>query len=168
MVEHFRLGYANRTLSYHLPASNRAAGEAQRTRLKSLASCATRSRDMSTFNGSLVVPCSILPVKWWKCTAQDQPNLRAGTPDHLYLPGEHRACGTKKPHRLQRHHPVRGADRCLDVLGCGYRNVTASYGVNGFTADHRAAFERHGIKRVYIAYDRDDAGDKAAAKLASI
>jgi hypothetical protein len=38
--------------------------------------------------------------------------------------------------------------------------------VNGFTADHRAAFERHGTERVYIAYDRDEAGDKAAAKLA--
>jgi DNA primase len=48
----------------------------------------------------------------------------------------------------------------------GYRNVTASYGINGFTADHRAAFERHGTERVYIAYDRDEAGDKAAAKLA--
>ena len=48
----------------------------------------------------------------------------------------------------------------------GYRNVTASYGVNGFTADHRAAFERHGTKRVYIAYDHDEAGNKAAAKLA--
>ena len=44
--------------------------------------------------------------------------------------------------------------------------MTASYGVNGFTADHRAAFERHGTERVYIAYDRDEAGDKAAAKLA--
>jgi hypothetical protein len=48
----------------------------------------------------------------------------------------------------------------------GFRNVTASYGVNGFTADHRRAFERHGTERVYIAYDRDEAGDKAAAKLA--
>jgi len=44
--------------------------------------------------------------------------------------------------------------------------VTASYGVNGFTADHRAAFAQHGTERVYIAYDRDEAGDKAAAKLA--
>jgi DNA primase len=49
----------------------------------------------------------------------------------------------------------------------GFRNVTASYGVNGFTADHRAAFERHGTERVYIAYDRDEAGDKAAEKLAA-
>ena len=41
----------------------------------------------------------------------------------------------------------------------GFRNVTASYGVNGFTDDHRAALKgRH----VFIAYDRDEAGDKAA------
>jgi len=46
------------------------------------------------------------------------------------------------------------------------RQVTASYGVNGFTADHRAAFEKHGTERVYIAYDRDEAGDSAASKLA--
>jgi hypothetical protein len=45
--------------------------------------------------------------------------------------------------------------------------VTASYGTNGFTADHRAAFERHGTERVYIAYDHDEAGDKAAEKLAA-
>ena len=44
--------------------------------------------------------------------------------------------------------------------------MTASYGVNGFTKDHRAAFERHGIERVYIAYDSDEAGNKAAVKLA--
>jgi hypothetical protein len=54
----------------------------------------------------------------------------------------------------------------LTFWAAGFRNVTASYGVNGFTADHRAAFERHGTERVYIAYDRDEAGDKAAAKLA--
>jgi DNA primase len=48
----------------------------------------------------------------------------------------------------------------------GLRNVTASYGVNGFTADHLAAFRRHGIGRVLIAYDRDEAGNKAAAELA--
>src|SRR5208283_5186026 len=48
----------------------------------------------------------------------------------------------------------------------GYRNVTASYGVNGFTDDHRAALKKHGTSRVYIAYDRDEAGEKAAVTLA--
>ncbi len=43
----------------------------------------------------------------------------------------------------------------------GYRNVTTSYGVNGFTGDHRAACRKYEVKRVCIAYDRDEAGDKA-------
>ena len=47
----------------------------------------------------------------------------------------------------------------------GFRNVTASYGVEGFTADHLSAFERHGTERVLIAYDRDEAGERAAASL---
>ena len=34
--------------------------------------------------------------------------------------------------------------------------------MNGFTDDHRAAFKKHGTKRIYIAYDRDDAGERAA------
>jgi DNA primase len=73
------------------------------------------------------------------------PNLREGTPNHLYLPGS--TCG-----RVER----RGAGRSKEIILCealidaltfwnaGFRNVTASYGVNGFTADHRAAFEKHG------------------------
>ena len=48
----------------------------------------------------------------------------------------------------------------------GYRNVTASYGTQGFTDDHLALFKRCGIERVLIAYDRDQAGNTAAEKLA--
>jgi DNA primase len=47
----------------------------------------------------------------------------------------------------------------------GFRNVTASYGAGGFTDDHRAAFQKHGVRQVWIAYDRDEAGDTAAARL---
>ena len=168
MVEHFRLGYANRTLSYHLPASNRAAGEAQRTRLKELGILRNQKPGHEHFNGSLVVPVfnlagEVVEMYGRKIT----PNLRAGTPDHLYLPGEHR--GVWNEEALIASKDIILCEALIDALTfwvAGYRNVTASYGVNGFTADHRAAFERHGTKRVYIAYDRDEAGDKAAAKLA--
>ena len=54
----------------------------------------------------------------------------------------------------------------LTFWSAGFRNVTASYGVHGFTDDHRRAFEKYGTERVYIAYDRDEAGDKAADTLA--
>ncbi|WP_168403550.1 toprim domain-containing protein, partial [Erwinia amylovora] len=49
----------------------------------------------------------------------------------------------------------------------GWRNVTAAYGVNGFTDDHRRAFAQHGTKQVLIAFDNDAAGNEAAVRLAA-
>jgi hypothetical protein len=56
----------------------------------------------------------------------------------------------------------------LDALTfwcAGYRNVTSSYGIEGFTQEHVDAFKRHGVERVLIAFDRDDAGERGAAKV---
>jgi DNA primase catalytic core len=168
IIDRFRLGYANRSLCLHLPASNRAAGEAQRTRLKELGILRNQKPGHEHFNGSLVVPVfnlagEVVEMYGRKIT----PNLRAGTPDHTYLPGPHRGVWNEEAFIASKE--IILCEALIDALTfwvAGYRNVTASYGVNGFTADHRAAFERHGTERVYIAYDRDDAGDKAAAKLA--
>src|SRR5271163_800337 len=49
-------------------------------------------------------------------------------------------------------------DQKLLGIVVDYRNVTTSYGVNGFNDSHREAFQKHGTRRVYIAYDRDEAG----------
>ncbi len=48
----------------------------------------------------------------------------------------------------------------------GYRNVTAAYVVEGLTDDHLATFKRLGVRRVLIAFDRDDAGERGAEKAA--
>lgn len=95
------------------------------------------------------------------------PNLREGTPNHLYLPGAH--AGVWNEEAISASKEVILCESLIDALSfwtAGFRNVTASYGVNGFTADHRRAFEKYGTERVYIAYDRDEAGDKAAAAFA--
>ena len=166
MVERFRLGFANRTLGYRLEAKNRAGGAAVRGRLQRLG--IYRESGHEHFNGSLVIPIinpagDVMEMYGRKIT----PNLREGTPLHLYLKGEHR--GVWNEEALIASKEIILCEALIDALTfwvAGYRNVTASYGVNGFTADHRTAFEKHGTERVYIAYDRDDAGDKAAAKLA--
>ena len=166
MVERFRLGFANRTLGLRLPAKNRAAGAAVRGRLEELG--IYRESGHEHFNGSLVIPIlnpagDVMGMYGRKIT----PNLREGTPLHLYLKGEHR--GVWNEEALIASKEIILCEALIDALtfwAAGFRNVTASYGVNGFTADHRAAFEKHGTERVYIAYDRDEAGDKAAAKLA--
>jgi hypothetical protein len=166
MVERFRLGFANRTLGYRLEAKNRAGGAALRGRLQRLG--ILRESGHEHFNGSLVIPVvtpagDVAEMYGRKIT----PNLREGTPLHLYLKGEHR--GVWNEEALIASKEIILCEALIDALtfwAAGFRNVTASYGVNGFTADHRAAFEKHGTERVYIAYDRDEAGDKAAAKLA--
>jgi len=166
IIDHFRLGFANRTLGYRLPAKNRAAGAQMRGRLQTLG--IYRESGHEHFNGSLVIPVfsiegEVVEMYGRKIT----PNLREGTPNHLYLPGEHR--GVWNEEALIASKEVILCEALIDALTfwvAGFRNVTASYGVNGFTADHRRAFEKHGTERVYIAYDRDEAGNNAAAKLA--
>ena len=94
-------------------------------------------------------------------------HLRPGTPVHLYLPGPHR--GVWNEQALEVSKEIILCEALIDALTfwcAGYRNVTASYGVNGFTDDHRAAFQKHATQRVLIAYDRDEAGEKAALALA--
>ena len=64
--------------------------------------------------------------------------------------------------RVERNHPGEALIDALTFWGAGYRNVTTIYGVNNFTDELRAALKQHGTKRIYIAYDRDDAGTRAA------
>jgi DNA primase catalytic core len=166
IIDRFRLGFANRTLGYRLPAKNRAAGAEMRGRLQTLG--ILRESGHEHFNGSLVIPVfnpagDVMEMYGRKIT----PNLREGTPNHLYLPGEH--AGVWNEEALAVSKEIILCEALIDALTfwvAGFRNVTASYGVNGFTADHRAAFEKYGTERVYIAYDRDEAGEKAAAALA--
>ncbi len=54
VIGRFQLGYANRTLGYRLPASNRAAGAEMRGRLQKLG--VLRDSGHEHFNGSPVIP----------------------------------------------------------------------------------------------------------------
>src|SRR6185436_853039 len=93
--------------------------------------------------------------------------VRAGIPLHLYLPGPHR--GVFNVEALRESKAVILCEALIDAVTfwcAGYKNVTASYGVEGFTAEYLEAFKRHGTERVLLAYDRDDPGERAAAALA--
>jgi DNA primase catalytic core len=165
-IDRFKLGYANRTLGLRLPEKNRKHGAEIRARLQTLG--LLRASGHEHFNGSLVIPVRdahghVSEVYGRKLL----DNLRPGTPLHLYLPGPHRgvwnveACAASKEIIL--------CESLIDALTfwcAGYRHVTAAYGVEGFTAEHLAAFKTHGTERVLIAYDRDAAGDNAAEALA--
>jgi len=108
----FKLGYANRSLCLHLPASNRAAGDAQRTRLKELGILRNQKAGARALQWFAGVPVFILPVKWWRCTGGRSRRIcgleRRTT---RIFRGRIGACGTKKPSLHRRNHPMRSADR---------------------------------------------------------
>ncbi len=165
MIEHFRLGFANRTLGYRLPSKQLKAGKEIRGRLQKLG--VLRKSGHEHFNGSIVFPVfkggRVVEIYGRKITL----NLRKGTPLHLYLPGPHR--GIFNAEALVASTEIILCESLIDALTfwcAGYRNVTSAYGIQGFTAEMLAAFGGHGVERVLIAYDRDDAGEKAAGKLA--
>jgi len=165
-IERFKLGFANRTLGYSLPMKQVKAGGEIRGRLAKLG--IYRESGHEHFTGSVVIPVldeagNVQEVYGRKIN----DDLRKGTPYHLYLPGPHR--GVWNVEALRESKEIILCEALVDALTfwcAGYRNVTAAYGVEGFTADHLEAFERHGTERVLIAFDRDDAGDRAAVKLA--
>ncbi|MDQ1925114.1 toprim domain-containing protein, partial [Massilia pseudoviolaceinigra] len=157
---------ANRTLGYRLPAKTVKAGAELKGRLQGIG--ILRETGHEHFNGSVVVPVIDIGGNVTEAYARKlRDDLRTGTPTHLYLPGPHQ--GVWNEAALQQHEEIILCEALIDALTfwqAGYHNVTASYGTSGFTPDHIVAFQRHGTKRVLIAYDRDDAGDNAADALA--
>ncbi|QIE27538.1 CHC2 zinc finger domain-containing protein [Caballeronia sp. SBC2] len=165
-ADHFKLGFANRTLGLRLPLKNRGAGDAIRSRLQHIG--VIRESGHEHLNGSIVFN--------WRDEAghvaglygrKIGEGLRAGTAYHLYLAGPRR--GVFNAEGLRGQKEVILCESVIDALTfwcAGYRNVTASWGVEGFTADHLALIHELGLERVVIAYDRDEAGDAAAVKLA--
>jgi len=162
-IDRFKLGFANRMLGYRLPAKNRKEGAAIRGQLQRLG--LYRASGHEHFTGSIVIPVidergQVLEVYGRKLN----DNLRKGTPLHLYLPGPHQ--GIWNAEALQASKEIILTESLIDALTfwcAGFRNVTASYGIEGFTADHLKAFQEYGTERVLIAYDRDAAGEKAAS-----
>jgi DNA primase len=166
LVGRFKLGFANRTLGLRLPEKNRLSGADIRARLQKVG--IYRESGHEHFNGSLIVPVFDDAGNVSEVYARKvRDNLRKGTPLHLYLPGPHR--GVWNEAGLAGGGEIILCEALIDAMTfwcAGFTNVTAAYGIEGFTEDHLAAFKRYCVTRVLIAYDRDEAGDRAADKLA--
>lgn len=162
----FRLGFADRSLGYRLPAKNRRDGADLRGRLQALG--ILRGTGHEHFRGSLVIPVlgtdGVVSEVYGRKIRDD---LRAGTPKHLYLPGPHR--GVWNPAAFGAGDEVIVAESLIDALSLwcwGFRHVTAAFGTEGFGPDLHAAIAEHSIRRVVLAFDNDTAGNTAATKIA--
>lgn len=161
-VTTFRLGFANRTLGYRVPVTT-AAGAALKARLQALGVLRPETGH-EHLNGCVVFPLQDTQGRTVQLYGR---RLGASALRHLYLAGPQR--GVWNAAGL-----LPGADwfvgealiDALTLWSHGWRSVTASYGVNGWTAEHAALVAERKPGRVVICYDGDTAGNAQAAALA--
>jgi len=163
-LKRFKIGFADRTLGLTLPHKNRKDGAEIRTRLQRLG--IYRESGHEHFNGSLVFPIMDASGDVQELYGRKVGSQKSGI-YHLYLPGPHR--GIWNPDSLKSSEIIL-TESVIDALTFwvnGFENVTCIYGTEGFTDDHLEAFKTHKTQRVYLAYDRDKAGERAAERDAS-
>ena len=170
LIDTFKLGYANKSLTYRLPPGYVKEGREVREKLQRVG--VYRASGHEHLNGCLVVPVLDLETgdvrQLYGRRIAPGHKIPANQPKHLYLTLP--LAGVWNEAALIASREVIVCEALIDALTfwcAGYRNVIAAYGVNGFTQDHWAALKRHGTERVWIAYDRDDAGNAAAETLAT-
>jgi DNA primase catalytic core len=178
LINHFRLGLAGtHGVSGVLPSPHSKEGKSLRARITRLG-VVRESNRQDHFRGCLVVPVigwsesanvahrgRVLQLYGRRTLADNQ--IKKGSAKHLYLPSP--LCGIWNEEALNTSSEVILCEALIDAMTfwcAGFRHVVASFGVNGFTADHLAALQYHGVKRVLLAFDRDEAGDRGAEAIA--
>lgn len=163
--DRFRIGVCDRTFPDTLPSRVTRAGESMRATLHAVN--VLRDTGHEFFRGCITFPITSEDGDVLGCYGRRIHIPSKGTPRHWYLPGPHRGVWNWQGLADANGEAVL-CEAIIDALTlwcAGYRNVTASYGAGGFTADHLAAFTRYGIRRVLVAYDNDQAGNQGAERV---
>ena len=165
MLERLKLGFANRTLGYRIPEKNRREGAELRGRLQRLG--IFRDSGHETLSGSVVVPTfdgdgrRVVGLYGRKIT----PKLRPGTPLHLYVPTPPPGAWNQDAFTANEVVLCSSLIDALTFYRRGIRHVTATCGRDHLPEPYWAAITKSEIKKVYLAFRRDKAGDEMAQKI---
>jgi DNA primase len=162
VIDHFKLGLANRTLGLRLPNKQRKSGAEIRTRLERLG--IMRASGHEHFVGRLIAPIFDEAGNVVEVYGRKIGKVNDGESKHLFLPEPLE--GVWNIDALKANEEIILCEALIDGLTfwcAGYRNVISAYSAHGFNDEHMGALKKYGVKRVLIAYDRDAAGDAGAA-----
>ena len=163
-IEHFNLGFSDRTLGYQLPEKNRKDGAIIRGQLQRLGILKPTGHE--TFRGSLVVPVIENGLVKQIYGHKVAKKLRPGTPVDIALYDS-----------LPSLFNIKAVETCEEIILCssiidaltfwcaGYKNVTCSDGVESLPDKIIDVFKRSSVKRVLIAYAGTKEADASAIKL---
>ncbi|MDF2550713.1 MAG: primase [Chlamydiales bacterium] len=161
LLREFKIGYANRTLGYHIPDQSRLEKLSLRKQLQRIG--ILRKTGHEHFNGSLVIP--VFDRKGFVSAVYGQ-RIQSHLPENafsaLHVPSLQR--GVFNEHGLYAKEVIL-AETILEAMTFwvgGLRHVTSVDERQGLSEEHIQAFKERGVRRVYIAYQRF--GDFAASQ----
>jgi DNA primase len=167
LIEHFHLGYGNRTLGLRLPHRNRKEGAQLREQLQKLG--IYRESGHEHLTGSLVIPVLSITGEVKEMYGRKvRDDLRPGTPYHLYLSGPHHGVFNEKHLAHSTFDSLILCESLIDALTFfryGFENVTSAFGTNGYTEEIHRFICSGRYRQVVIAFDNDEAGNKSALEV---
>ena len=153
LIAQFRIGYCDGTLKDKISKD-------QFTQLQNAGIFSEKGYEH--FKGCIVIPLTDkdnLTLSFYGRRIVDK------LPQHLYLPGEHRAIFHEKA--LVVYDQIILTESVIDALSlisAGVQNVSCIYGTNGLTKLHIAKLHEHTVKEVVLAFDNDEPGRAAVEK----
>src|ERR1019366_8422999 len=160
----FKIGFVDRTLGLRLPNNNRKEGAAIRERLQRLG--IYRATGHEHLRGCVVFPviAETGEIGTVYGRAIDAPTKDAR---HLFLPGPQP--GLFNPAALRSPEVIltEGIIDALTFYCAGFKNVTTSYSAKALPEEMLDALIAAKVRLVFIAFDRDEAGDKGAEAVAA-
>ncbi len=162
-IEAFKVGFVDRTLGLRLPQANRKEGAAIRERLQRLG--ILRDTGHEHLRGRVVFP--VIAENGEIGTVYGRAIDDGGKHDrHLFLPGPQRGIFNPAALRSPEVIVTEGIIDALTFWCAGFRHVTTGYSAKALPDELLDGLLAAKVRRVFIAFDRDPAGDKGAAEVA--
>ena len=163
LVKRFKIGLSDRTLGLRIPHKNRKEGEELRSKLKALG--VYRKNGREHLNGCLTVPIynasgEVVQIYGRRIGVAPKANR------HLYLA---RKLGGIFNFEALKSREIILTESILDALTFyrhGMEAVTCTYGTANLTDELFEAMNAAKIESVRLAFDADEAGEKATAQAA--
>ena len=163
-IEAFKIGFVDRTLGLRLPQANRKEGAAIRERLTRLG--ILRDTGHEHLRGRIVFP--VIAEDGQIGTVYGRAIDEKGKHDrHLFLPGPQRGLWNPSALRSAEIILCEGIIDALTFWCAGLRNVMTGFSAKALPEELLDALLAAKVQRVFIAFDRDEAGDKGAEEAAA-
>ncbi len=164
-ITKFKIGVSDRSLGRRIPSKQVKAGKEQRARLEALG-VMKEATGHEALRGCITFPVLLSENKvgeiYGRRYTRAPENQR-----HWYLSGPH--VGVWNAEAFTCSKEIILCESIIDALTfwiAGFRNVTCSYGNQGFTEELFQAFIKSGVEVCWIAWDNDEKSNPLALQLA--